>query len=592
MFLAWLNDPNSDTSSLTKRLFPPIGDRAFWESKISAQYISKAEETLGCEWPTVRATQYREFEISGNRLAQETPHYARRRALLTLFLGELAEDRGRFLPDLTDGLFAVCEETFWGLSAHCPNGVWPPCVGEEYIDLFAAETAELLAVILHVLGDRLSAFCPSVAARVEHELRRRIVVPYLAHEDWWWMGYHGVRVNNWLPWIAQNLLTVYLTLDVDATVRDRAVRKSMTEIDRYYASLPDDGGCDEGADYWTKAGANLFMYCDLLYRVSDGAINLFGDAKLKRIGMYSVATYITGVRFANFADSMGLRQGIEQLYAVYGFGLRTGTEALCRLASSLKRSQMEKGITIRGYSAKHLLWSLIYEADILATPPLDPPSFALLPDLQNAFLRQGTWYLAAKGGHNDEGHNHNDVGSFMVFEQNTPVLVDPGIGAYTRQTFSEERYSLAGTQSAYHNVPLIGGEMQGFGASFKADRFHAQAGRVEIDFASAYPASAGVSQVARTLTLTENGVTMTDRFVCDGSIDEHFMTPLSVEAAGDTAVLGGRYRLRVEGAVIETDTMAFDGDPKYTTLWNSDHLTRLRFHLSSNTAHMTLERLS
>jgi hypothetical protein len=48
--------------------------------------------------------------------------------------------------------------------------------------------------------------------------------------------------------------------------------------------------------------------------------------------------------------------------------------------------------------------------------------------------------VALKGGHNNEHHNHNDVGSFVVVSGDRPLLLDPGGEVYTARTFSSRRY--------------------------------------------------------------------------------------------------------------------------------------------------------
>ena len=50
----------------------------------------------------------------------------------------------------------------------------------------------------------------------------------------------------------------------------------------------------------------------------------------------------------------------------------------------------------------------------------------LLPDLQVRIIRRNGWTLCIKGGHNGESHNHNDVGSLMVYVDGHPLLVDAG----------------------------------------------------------------------------------------------------------------------------------------------------------------------
>ncbi|WP_425476307.1 hypothetical protein [Paraflavitalea speifideaquila] len=55
----------------------------------------------------------------------------------------------------------------------------------------------------------------------------------------------------------------------------------------------------------------------------------------------------------------------------------------------------------------------------------------------------------------------------MYIDQ-TPVLIDAGVGTYTRQTFSSERYTIWTMQSNYHNLPLINGVPQQFGARYRS----------------------------------------------------------------------------------------------------------------------------
>ena len=75
------------------------------------------------------------------------------------------------------------------------------------------------------------------------------------------------------------------------------------------------------------------------------------------------------------------------------------------------------------------LFTLGEMADTPAAPPL--PRDVWLPETQVMVARaQGGstagLYLAAKGGHNAESHNHNDVGHFIVYADGRPVLIDIG----------------------------------------------------------------------------------------------------------------------------------------------------------------------
>ena len=86
------------------------------------------------------------------------------------------------------------------------------------------------------------------------------------------------------------------------------------------------------------------------------------------------------------------------------------------------------------------------------------PKDVWLPDLQVMVARdeEGStkgFYVAAKGGHNDESHNHNDIGNYVVYYDGQPLLIDVGRGTYTRKTFSDRRYEIWYNCSDYHNTP-------------------------------------------------------------------------------------------------------------------------------------------
>ena len=114
-------------------------------------------------------------------------------------------------------------------------------------------------------------------------------------------------------------------------------------------------------------------------------------------------------------------------------------------------------------------------------------------------------YLAAKAGHNDESHNHNDVGSFVVAYHGRPLLIDPGAGVYTRQTFGPDRYQIWTMQSSWHNTPAPAGHPQAAGRAHRATDISATAtaaaAELSLDLAAAYPAAAGVRSWRRTLRL-------------------------------------------------------------------------------------------
>jgi hypothetical protein len=68
--------------------------------------------------------------------------------------------------------------------------------------------------------------------------------------------------------------------------------------------------------------------------------------------------------------------------------------------------------------------------------------------------------FASKGGHNDEPHNHNDLGHFLIQVGDHALLADLGAGPYTRSYFTDQRYETVQASSRGHSVPLVADEEQ------------------------------------------------------------------------------------------------------------------------------------
>jgi len=128
--------------------------------------------------------------------------------------------------------------------------------------------------------------------------------------------------------------------------------------------------------------------------------------------------------------------------------------------------------------------------------------------------------LAAKGGHNDEMHNHNDVGNFIVHVRQESLIADIGCGLYTLQYFGPQRYDFLTTSSIGHSLPVANNQPQCAGHAHAAhliEHSHSQAADVlHLDLKDAYPTEAGLSLLERRLILHRDSpkawVELVDRF--------------------------------------------------------------------------------
>ena len=140
------------------------------------------------------------------------------------------------------------------------------------------------------------------------------------------------------------------------------------------------------------------------------------------------------------------------------------------------------------------------------------------------YAEESKWYVkrtknygfAAKGGNNNEHHNHNDVGAFIFAKNGKQVITDMGRGAYTKQYFRiETRYEHIECSSLGHSVPYFNdGTAQKFGGEFKAECETHESGKFSLDIAGAYGSEA-IKSVKRTFIAKEDEVILTDTFEVD-----------------------------------------------------------------------------
>ena len=127
-------------------------------------YISYGEQYKGKPWTVLPWTVFAENKINGNRVNYETICFEKRRQFAALVLAEIMEGKGRFLNDVIDGLGSFCEETWWGIPAHYGKRI--PLTEMQEVDLFNAETANLLVWTVYMLRPQLDSFAPELCQRI------------------------------------------------------------------------------------------------------------------------------------------------------------------------------------------------------------------------------------------------------------------------------------------------------------------------------------------------------------------------------------------------------------------------------------------
>jgi len=492
---------------------PGYRDRAFWDglpADIRQPYIERAQAYLAYDWPVVKATDYLEFVRSGDR--RQEVYAACSNALISLVMGELVEGKGRFLDQVINAVWYYSEQTWWGWSAHLSAqkaGSGLPDINEPVVDLGVGEVTSNLSWTLYLFKDAFDNVHPLIASRLKQAIMEKALNPYFTRDDFWYMGFtRERRVNNWNPWVNYNMLTSFLLVEDDQARKAKVVQKILLSLDKFLDGYADDGGCDEGPSYWGAAGAYLFECLEIMKNATGGQYDVFDDPLIQNIGKYFYQVNIHAPYFINFADADAKTGGAPS--SVYRYGKAIGDGQMHRFGAYLADLNNWGKSSLGGKIGDQLRDLRLLEEIHNAEKEEALVADFWFPDTEIAGGRDRAgsfngFFFGAKGGFNAESHNHNDVGSCLMYFDGKPCLIDVGREEYVAKTFSSRRYEIWTMQSGYHNLPVINGVEQKEGAAFKArnSSYKASARSVmfSTDIAGAYPEAARVKSWVRSYTL-------------------------------------------------------------------------------------------
>jgi len=444
-------------------------------------------------------------ETKDRRLAA---YYGRRsdplsQATLAVWLGHPQGD----IDYLQDLAWAYCEDSTWVHGVHDAND----------IDLSAAAMGARMAEIVHVLGDRLEA---TVRDRIVEEVETRIFQRFWNYRkpEWW-----KTIENNWNHVCNGSVIRAALYLIDDPDVLAHMTHAAIQNLTYALDGFADDGGCGEGPGYWKYGFGHYLMVAEALRQRTGGELDIMAGDKIERICRYPLAAHIDGPLYSSFADATHGEMPAWIALLVNRFYAVPELYELCALSGD------------RTLRLSSMLDLGLYDGE-KATGRPDAFDYEL-PDLGQAKLRgapgRRQMTVMALAGDNGVSHNHNDVGSFIVYRTGKMLLVDPGAPMYTKQTFSPRRYEIVYCRSKGHSVPVIDGKEQRAGPRYRGTlRTENLNGdgpkRAVIDMTRAYPRGT-VSRLVRTLELDPqaNRLELRDDYAFKRkpkSIEEAFIT--------------------------------------------------------------------
>lgn len=424
--------------------------------------IERAEKHLNKDWPVLPAHLYMEFVTNGNRTNYETMYFDRRERFAELVMAECFEYDGRFFNDILNGFWSILEETSWCVPAHHfkHEGDPLPDSNEEIADLFSCQTANIIGEAYYLLKEKLFEFSPNLCFRIKKEIKRRVLDVFSTDHCIGWKDGH----NNWAIWCSSNILGAAMhTLD-DPGELSVIVVKLFEVFDRYYDNYADDGGCDEGPNYWGVSPGVMTIFLEYLRDRSRGEINIYDDPKIKRMANFIADAHISKEYFINFADA-GVKANPDK-GLTYRLGEMTGQEEMQKIVvmNALKWNEQNSvdeipiGSPVLNLMLRDLFWFKASKEEI----KFNKKKQIWYTDTEIIFCRESNnpdkgLFCAMKAGHNGENHNHNDVGHFILYSEGRPCVLDVGVETYSKITFSSERYTLDFMRSSGHNIPTING---------------------------------------------------------------------------------------------------------------------------------------
>ncbi|MFC4401859.1 heparinase II/III domain-containing protein [Gracilibacillus xinjiangensis] len=408
---------------------------------------------------------YRQFNKTGERKGYEKGYFERRKRLTTFgLLAYIFPENADYLSLLENELWQVCQEFTWCLPAHIDLRFEEQSYKEYQdngklrytIDLFAAETAFTLAELLYIFSNKLDHF---LVERVKIEVDRRVLQNFINTESFPWEQ----ATHNWAAVCAGAIGSAAIYLLEDDTKLQKVLERVNHTLNYFLKGYNADGACTEGYLYWQYGFGYFVYFLDLLEQLTGKASDFWYQQKVREIALFQQKIFLSKKYVVNFSDAPRIAK------PMLGFTHYLNTKI------------SDVHIPSRRIGQKAIIdhcgrWAPAFRELVWFNPNFEgmdwPEGDYQLMDSSMTISRQKynnrTYAFAAKGGHNDEPHNHNDIGHFILFANGQYFLKDLGSGQYNKAYFGKGRYNFICNSSQGHSVPVINGYIQLEGLNYQA----------------------------------------------------------------------------------------------------------------------------
>ena len=484
--------------------------------------LEEADKVLKEEIPQLLLSGYRECEKNGNRSRYEGKCFKKRKMLLALTMGEVADDfKGKYLQKAMDVLWSILEETTWVVPAHRQPENYPEC---KWLDIFSAATGGVVAAAYFLLKEEIKKEMPEgFCERVLYELRRRVTEPFMSDFSPFhcWKGTEGWYVNNWNPWIVDNALAVAALTEKDIETRRKVAAFSADYLNRYLGFCLEDGSCVEGAAYFFKSNVCLYDIGELYLELTNGEYDIISDPYMKKLIEYLPNMYAGGGYYFTVGDCGSHEETASS--DIIRLLKRVSDELDCSAVMAIANDVSNKKTK---FTCNDFFTTYRSIKDLIVGAKTDENSGVLaekyMDSIQIMTLRRDGCTAFFKGGNNNEPHGHCDCGEFQIYRKGKPLFIDPGVELYSATSFSDTFWC---RRSFYHNTPVLNGTEQVAGYQGSPDIRYAAtevkadlaSGRMEMELSRAYPEDAKIKSARRVMQLNDGVFTVSDSYCFEQS---------------------------------------------------------------------------
>lgn len=481
---------------------PNITDRIFWDkiftSKSGKDYLVKANILLD-KMPEVPISDeiYIRANKEGNRGIYKPRYYRTMERLEHFILAECIENKGRFLAQIELYMQAIMDMKSWLHPNHDDNDNSNLEGKSITIDLGARKFGTDLTLAIVLLEGKLDNRIKKEASGL---VQKRITDSYLASCK----GEN--KLNRWIRSTSNwnsvcNSGTIFSTIANSTNASDRivAIGSAINSSKYYLSGFGDDGYCSEGIGYWSYGFGHYLYMAQTIYDYTDGKIDLFkfnNPEKFKNVGNFPENFEIQNSNYAPFADGniVAANKKGNFTYALSAY-----------YYDALKPDHFK----FEEASEQLIAWN---HAEIFKNS--DVSENIVLPDVTyfdtsgmviSRGKQQIPFSIAIKAGHNDENHNHSDVGTYTILFGKDYITGDIGAPSYTAGAFSKTNKARS---SWGHPVPRINNTLQSNGRQFKGEvlktDFNKNSDEVVMDIKPAYEIPA-LKALKRTMINNKTG---------------------------------------------------------------------------------------